>query len=75
MLLFKEEIVVESSSGESSQAIVFFGRENILKIRIVVKQYSGEGKSSFVREIKIFTLLENIKSNTSGNDLSKVLDH
>lgn len=35
--LFKDEMIVESSSGQSSQATVFFGRDQNLKIRIVVK--------------------------------------
>jgi len=36
--LFKEEIIVESCSAKSSQAVVFFGREATLKIRVVLKQ-------------------------------------
>lgn len=54
---------MESSSGKSSQAVIFFGREKNLKIRVVVKQYSGGKKNAVMTEIKIFTLLENLKRN------------
>ena len=67
--LFKEEIIVESSSGKSSQAIVFFGREKNLNIRVVLKQYIGPKKKSIMTEIKIFTKLENIKKENCGDDL------
>ena len=75
MQLFKKEIIVESGSGQSSQAYVFFGREKSLKIRVVLKQYKGGNKKSILREIKIFTLLENYKKSQTGNDLVSVINN
>jgi hypothetical protein len=68
-------MIVESGSGESSQAYVFFGRESSLKIRVVLKQYKGTNKKAILREIKIFTLLENRKKELSGNDLLSVINN
>ena len=72
--LFKTEMIVESGSGQSSQAYVFFGRESVLRIRVVLKQYKGIQKKAILREIKIFTLLENLKKELSGNYLISVLN-
>ena len=72
--LFKNDIIVESSSGQSSQAIVFFGRDATLMIRVVLKQYIGTKKKSIMSEIKIFTLLENVRQEQSGNDLANVIN-
>ena len=68
-------MIVESGSGQSSQAYVFFGREKSLKIRVVLKQYKGYDKKSILREIKIFTLLENLKKEMAGNDLGSVINN
>ena len=68
-------MIVESGSGESTQAYVFFGRESSLKIRVVLKQYKGTNKKAILREIKIFTLLENRKKELSGNDLVSVINN
>ena len=46
--LFKDDIIVESDSGQSGQAHVFFGREASLGIRVVLKQFMGADKSGFV---------------------------
>lgn len=40
VLLFNSNIIVERSSSKSSQAVVFFGRETNLGIRVVLKQYN-----------------------------------
>jgi serine/threonine protein kinase len=68
-------MIVESGSGQSSQAYVFFGRESSLRIRVVLKQYKGVNKKAIIREMKIFTLLENLKKELSGNDLGCVINN
>ena len=40
---------------------------------MVLKQYKGINKKAILREIKIFTLLENLKKELSGNDLVSVI--
>jgi len=72
--LFKNDFIVESSSGQSSQAIVFFGRDATLLIRVVLKQYIGTKKKSIMSEIKIFTLLENVRQEQTGSDLANVIN-
>lgn len=74
MQLFKNDIIVEGGSGQSSQAYVFFGREKSLKIRVVLKQYKGQNKKSILSEIKIFTLLENLKKEMSGSEIVSVIN-
>ena len=69
--LFKKNIIVEKSSGNSSQAHIFFGREPILGIRVVVKQYIGIKKNSILAEIKTFTLLEQLRQEQAGSELKK----
>ena len=56
--MFKNLIIVENSSGQSSQAHVFFGKEATLGIRVVLKQYIGAKKKGIMAEIKLFTLIE-----------------
>jgi hypothetical protein len=56
-------MIVEKSSAESAQSVVFFGRESSMFIRVVLKQYSGKSFKSIFKEIKIFTLLETEKKN------------
>lgn len=68
-------MIVESGSGDFSQANVFFGREKNLKIKVVLKKYSGKKKKAILKEIKIFTLLENLKKNIAGNDLGSVINN
>lgn len=58
VMFFTNEIIVEKSSADSAQSIVFFGRESTMFIRVVLKQYSGKCFKSIFKEIKIFTLLE-----------------
>jgi hypothetical protein len=58
LVFFNEEIDVEHSSSQSSQAIVFFGREQSLRIRVVVKQYRGCMLKAIMVEMKIFTLID-----------------
>ena len=41
----------------------------------MLKQYKGTNKKSIVKEIKIFTLLENLKKELSGNDFVSVIDN
>jgi serine/threonine protein kinase len=71
--LFKNDIIVESSSSESAQATVFFGRDATLLIRVVLKQYAGVKKKAIMTEVKVFTLLEQARQQESGNDLANVL--
>ena len=42
---------------------------------MVLKQYKGGNKKSILREIKIFTLLENYKKFQTGNDLVSVINN
>jgi hypothetical protein len=42
---------------------------------VVLKQYMGSNKKAIIREMKIFTLLENLKKELSGNDLVSVIDN
>lgn len=42
---------------------------------MVLKQYMGSNKKAIIREMKIFTLLENLKKELSGNDLVSVIDN
>jgi serine/threonine protein kinase len=58
VLFYVTEVNVEKSSADSAQSIVFFGRESSMKIRVVLKQYSGKSFKSIFKEIKIFTMLE-----------------
>lgn len=70
MQLFNKNIKVESSSGKSTQAHIFLGRESKLGIRVVLKQYIGQKKKSIIAEIKTFTLLENLRQELAGKDLN-----
>ena len=63
--LLQNKIEVTSSSIESKQARIFFGRETSLGIKVVVKQYKNDLRGLF-REIKIFTELERNKSNRAS---------
>jgi len=72
--LFNNEIVVESYSSKSSQALVFFGREKSLGIRVVLKQYIGTKKKSIMAEIKVFTLLESLRQQNPGTELVAVIN-
>ena len=72
--LFSDDIIVESDSGESSQAHVYFGREASLGIRVVLKQFIGSDKSSFVSEIKVFSLIESLRNEQSGGELKHVIE-
>ena len=42
----------------SAQAVIFFGKEVNMGIKIVLKQYTGVTFDEIIREIKLFTLLE-----------------
>ena len=58
VLFFKDRIEVERVLTGSAQAVIFFGREINMEIKIVLKQYSGVTFDEIIREIKLFTLLE-----------------
>ena len=66
MKLFSKEVVTESSSGDSSQARVYFGREATLGIRVVVKQYTHLALNSFMQEVKIFAKLDDLNHNQNN---------
>lgn len=70
---FNAEMEVYASSSQSSQAVVFFGRELQLGLRTVVKQYTDKKRKSAATEIKIFTQLEKLRNLTSGRELDKVV--
>ena len=60
-------IDVAQSSSSSNKAHVFFGRENNLGIKVVLKQYQNDLRG-FFREIRIFTELERIRKNTGNSN-------
>ena len=37
VIFYKNEIIVEKFSSDSAQSVVFFGRESVIKIRVVLK--------------------------------------
>ena len=55
----------------SAQAVIFFGTEVNMRMRIVLKQYLGDTFDEIVREIRLFTLME--KEKLQG-DLHKQMD-
>ena len=50
---------------------MYFGREATLQIRVVLKQYLRKSFKNMLREIKIFSLLEQFKK--TKNDQSTLL--
>lgn len=70
ILFYPEEVEVEKSSADSAQSVVYFGRESTLQIRVVLKQYMRRSFKNMLREIKIFSLLEQYKKNQ--NDQSSL---
>ena len=58
VIFFKEQIIVERSSSNSAQAVVFFGKEASMGFKVVLKQYKGDTFNEIIREIKLFTQLE-----------------
>lgn len=61
--LFDSLVQVASFTTKSSQATVFFCNEKNLGIPVVLKQYaSREKKRATLIEIKILSLLENIRA-------------
>ena len=61
LLFYSEEVLVEKSSADSAQSVVYFGHETNLGIRVVIKQYMRNSFLNMLREIKIFSLLEHFK--------------
>ena len=61
ILFYPDEVEVEKSSADSAQSVVYFGREATLQIRVVLKQYRRKSFRNMLREIKIFSLLEQYK--------------
>ena len=55
------------------QATVFFGREPVLGIKVVLKQYRKDLRGIY-REIKIFTELERLKSKKRKNCIVTILE-
>jgi hypothetical protein len=55
--LFCDEIAIEKCCNVSQQAVVFFGREKNIGIKVVLKQYR-KVLFGLYREIKIFTEVE-----------------
>ena len=66
--LLKDKIIVDSSSSQSMQAKVFFGREPNLGIKVVLKQYTNDLRGMF-REIRIFTELERMNKRKCVQDI------
>lgn len=71
--MFKHNMIVESYSNKTAQALVFFGREKTLGVRVVLKQFAGSRRKASVTELKIFTQLEGLRQQQTGNELSLVL--
>ena len=65
---FKDDIRVESYTSSSTQATIFFGREVYTGIKVVLKQYTKNMLKGMLREIKIHTLLENVRVQLAGED-------
>lgn len=57
VIFFDSEILVEKSSADSAQSVVYFGRESTMGIHVVLKQYLNDSFQSLFRELKIFTLI------------------
>ena len=55
------------------QATVFFGREPVLGIKVVLKQYRKDLRGIY-REIKIFTELERLKNKKRKNCIVTILE-
>lgn len=67
-------MVVEKSSADSAQSIVYFGTEATMGIRVVLKQYLHNSFQSMFREVKIFTLLATHKKTiTDLSNLKKII--
>ena len=60
LILFKNCVKVKSSSTNSVQAGVFFGRERYLGLQVVCKQFELKDSKyrGLLRELKMFSLLE-----------------
>ena len=67
LLFFREKVLVEKFIDNSSRAVVFFGRETNLGIKVVVKQYSGQFLDELIRELRLFTYIENFRFKTHLN--------
>ena len=70
---------MQSYDSSSAQATVFFGREPLLGIKVVLKQYKRDIRG-FNREIKLFTELEGLKKRQCENDAAilvqdKLVEH
>ena len=52
---------------------MFFGRDSVMGIRVVLKQYKRSAFKGIFRELKIFTYLENVKNLNQGAELTEVL--
>ena len=70
---FKNDILVDCESDDYANAIVFFGKEKNLNIRVVIKQFSGVNESAFVNQIKLFSRLENELEKQNRHNIVKVL--
>lgn len=66
--------MVESSSGKTSQGIIFFGREKTLNIRVVVKQFSGVQRKQIAQEIKVLSEIEKLRRANTGSMILEVKD-
>ena len=76
ILFFKERIEVDKVLTGSAQAVIFFGTEVNMRMRVVLKQYRGETFEEILREIRLFTLLEKKKLQIDipqWNDMSEIL--
>ena len=74
LLFYKDEVNVEKSSADSAQSVVYFGHESTVGVRVVVKQYLRNSFKNMMREIKIFSLLEQFKMNKhEDNSLLRIV--
>ena len=58
VLFFHNQIEVQRVVSNSAQAVVFFGRETNLGIKVVLKQYTGYTFCEIIRELRLFTHIE-----------------
>ena len=55
--------------------MVFFGREKMLNLRVVLKQFDCDNRDGLLSEIKVFSLLANTFKKKTGDELMQVISH
>lgn len=73
MLLFVNNVIVESNSGDYIKSFAFFGRERNLNVRVIIKQYTGNHNDGIIKEIQLYSLLEVMIEKQTRQDVNKIL--